>query len=242
MKSSSPTINKIIFKEDKLIYPVFTLCLKHIKDDFWKNFFSDLSYGKHPKCIYINNNTIFSSNKKRNFSFAIPKYNTHKSDDYNIDSKKIYIDLKNLLLDNTPLCSPIDIAEKKEKLKNSFDEEITNETSWNEIKKKNVRDIFIIKYVIRMKEEYNLNWDKARNLYSIIQLAFIYKTHTSKDILFMNKQIEEIQDIIYDDKQGHFNNIRLNDDFILEDEITEEKTKKYLTDYWEKYVISTIKK
>lgn len=216
---------KKIINKNQLVYPIFYKCLEFIQDPFWYDVFENLSLGKCPSCIYISKNAIFSSNKKKSFLYSIPLSSE--------DPKFVFEEIKEILINNTPLCSNIDTQnQKKERLK-----EVNEEESWMKIRKKNEKELHIIKYVLREKTKYGLDWNKSKGLYSIIKLAFIYKTHTSKDIVFEKNKIKNIKGIEYDENLGEFVNKYINKISTQE----EDTTKNYLFFYWDKFVLSTVK-
>lgn len=220
-----------VFKNGKsmIIYPIFLECCKYTNDDFWGNIFEQLSYGKCPSCFYISGDTIYSSNKKKSFSFIINN-GKHPRD--------IFEELRELVMTNTSLCSVMDTKEKRDKISAKVNkDEITDNTCWTEIRKKNLKEIFIIKYVIRMKTKYKLSWELARELYSIIQIGLITKTQGSKDIKFNNRRIQSINGIEYDKICGKFYN-EYDDKTIYDEENDDEEGDKYLYYYWDKYVSS----
>ena len=71
-------------------------------------------------------------------------------------------------------------------------------TNWNNIRKKNIKDIMFEKYVIEMNKEYNLTYKQCNNLLSIILLAMIFKTITSKDIVYNDDKIHSINGISFE--------------------------------------------
>lgn len=228
--SSKPDVQ--IFKNGKnlVLYPIFLECSKYTSDEFWKNMFEHMSYGKCPSCIYISNNTIYSSNKKKSFSFIIPS---------DKPVGEVFTELKDLLMKNTSLCSVADTKAKREKIRTKVNkDEITDETSWTEIRKKNLKEIFIIKFVIRMKSKHKLTWDVARELYSIIQIGFLTKTQTSKDVNFSSKRIQSIDGIEYDG-EGRFINEFADNDVPKEKDDSDDNN--YLYYYWDKYVSQIFK-
>lgn len=225
-----------IFKNSKssVQYPIFNDCIRYTSDEFWKNLFEDLSIGKCPKCIYISNDTIYSSNKRKGFSYIIPQQGSRSA-------KEVFTELRELLISNTSICSSIDVSIKNKEIRKQKEDEITNKTTWSEIRKKNMREIFIIKFVVRMKKKYKLDWDQARNLYNIVQLGFLYKTQQSKDVVFKNKQIESINGIEYDSSTSKFVNKFIDNELPREREELEDND-KYLYYYWNKYVVSMSKR
>lgn len=226
-----------IFKKGKnnVVYPIFLDCIKYISDEFWKGIFEDLSIGKCPKSIYISGGTIYSSNKKKSFSYIIPTERENKS------PKEMFTELRELLISNTTICSSTDVSMKKEELKERKvdEDEVTDSTTWSKIRKKNTRELFIIRFVIRMKKKFNLSWTTARHLYSLIQIGFIYKTQTSKDVNFKNKRIESIEGIVFDENKKCFVNEFIEN--IEEDTDGTEDNDNYLYYYWDRYVTSMMK-
>lgn len=219
--------NVDIFRNKRdILYPIFTECVKFTTDEFWKALFLDLSIGKCPKSLYICNNTIYASNKKKNFSYIIP---TDK------DAGEVFTELRHLLMKNVSICSSIDINTKKEEIKGrENDDTITNSTTWADIRKKNLRELFIVKFVVQMRKQYKLSWDASRHLYSLIQLSLIYKTQSSKDIIFNNRKIERIEGIEYDEDKKIFIN-KFEDNDTTEEEETDNGD-KYLYYYWDRYI------
>jgi hypothetical protein len=217
-----------IFKNGKnlVLYPIFLECSKYTSDEFWKNMFEHMSYGKCPSCIYISNNTIYSSNKKKSFSFIIPS---------DKGANDVFSELKDILMKNTSLCSAADTKAKREKILSKVNkDEITDETSWTEIRKKNLKEIFIIKFVIRMKSRHKISWDVARELYSIIQIGLLTKTQTSKDVKFSSKRIQSIDGIEFDGEGSFINHFSNNE--IPKDNDDSDDNNNYLYYYWDKYV------
>ena len=223
------------FKNGKntIVYPIFSECTRYTSDDFWKNVFENLSMGKCPKSIYISNNTIYSSNKRKGFSFLIPNDNSKTP-------KEVFNELRDLLIENTSICSVTDVSMKREEIRKKQDDEITDKTTWSDIKRKNTREIFLVKFVVRMKKKYKLDWYATRHLYSMIQVAFICKTQTSKDVNFKNKRIESIDGIVYDEDKHVFINKFADNDIPQEKEDID--TDNYLYYYWDRYVSSTSKR
>lgn len=238
-ESTSPT--KKYFKSKKsfnikngknnIIYPIFYECIKFTDDDFWKNIFEELSYGKCPKSIYISGNNIYSTNKRKNFSYVIDNNNKNPEDVFN--------DIRDLLMNNTSICSTKDISKKKEQIKENA--VVDNYSSWSEIKKKNIREIYIIKFVIRMKRKYDISWPAARQLYSIIQIAFLYKTQCSKDVIFTNGRIESINGIEYISETKTFINTYIDNDSPKDKNEVQDDGSKYLYYYWDRYVSSLLR-
>jgi hypothetical protein len=229
--------NKNKNKKNTILYPIFAKCTNYTTDEFWKNLFDNLSIGKCPKSIYISNCTIYSSNKRKGFSYIIPTSDVSGSD----NPENIFTELRELLISNTSICSSTDVSIKKKEIREKQEDDITNTTTWSEIRKKNLREILIIKFVVRMKKKYKFDWKKSRDLYIMIQIGFIYKTQTSKDVNFKNKRVDSIDGIVYNEEKNIFVNEYTNNEIPKEkDELDDDDN--YLYYYWDRYVSAVSKR
>lgn len=208
----------------ELLYPIFEECSNLITDEYWKSFYEDLSFGKTPKCLYISNDTICTTNKKKSFTYSF----------VNKEANVIVKELHTLILENTNLCSNKDLKKKK------LDIEITRKkiektnkiTKFSMIKSKNIKDLLITNFVIDMKHKYNLSWAQSQLLLSIISTAFICKNLTSQDVVYENNKIKSIKGLkFYSNKEG--GNFKLLNDSNLKDENTV-KDSLYLYKIWNK--------
>lgn len=86
----------------ELHYPIFHECSELVSDEYWKSLFDDLGYGKYPKGLYISNNTICSTNKRKAFTYSF----------INKPAKLIARELHELILEHTNLYSNRDLKKK----------------------------------------------------------------------------------------------------------------------------------
>lgn len=170
----------------EVIYPVLAECSLLIKDEFWKQFYEDLSLGKSTKGIYITNGNIHTSNKRNGFTYNI-------SDK---DPEVILTELHHLLLSHTSIHSCKDINRKRQII-DEIEEEFKcyDKGKWTSIKRKNIRSMCILNYAISLRKKYDLTWPATINAYRRIVMAFEYKTHNSKDVEYSNGVITNIDDI-----------------------------------------------
>jgi len=233
VKKKKKSEKPIPYDKREVLYPVFEQCVQHTTDDFWKNIFENFSMGKCPKGLYISKDTIYSSNKKKGVFYNIPQYESIAQ------SKNVFSEVRNILMNELSICSNIDIDNKKREISETNKPgEINDDTVWSEIRKKNTREIYIIKFVLRMKRKYNLDWHNTQDLYSLVHTSFIYKSQSSKDVNFKNKRIESINGIEYDESLKKFVNKYIVAGCEV-DEVLKESCKKYLSDYWDRYVYTT---
>jgi len=181
-----------IFSKNEIIYPIFLECIQYCTDDFWESVFEELAYGKTPYGVYISKNYICCNYKGKEFSYKIEKTKS---------SKEIYDDVYNLLFVKLGLLSSKDKVKKKLEFFN-FEKDINeNRKQWSNIRKKNVKDLYIENYVISMKNKYNLSIKQAKHLLSMISIGMIFKVISNKDIEFKDGVIERIEGIKFENKK-----------------------------------------
>jgi hypothetical protein len=208
----------------EIIHPFFLNCIQHIIDPFWINVFEDLAYGITPYGTYISKNFICCNYKDKEFSYKIDKS----------DHQKLYEDIYDLLKNKLGLLSNLDKIKKKNEFFNIEQSLKVGRQNWSSIRKKNVKDMLIEKYVLKMSSLYQLSQHQSKHLNYIIFIAMIFKIITIKDILYENGEIININHIRFLPRQ-----------IILEKNIFEyEATRKYvlvdkklMSDYWYKYIL-----
>ena len=214
----------------EIIYPIFLECLTFAEDNIWKNIFEDLAYGITPYGTYISKNFLCCSYKDKEFSYKI---------DPSMNSQVLYTDIYNLITKN------LNILSNKEKNKKRLDfNQIENDLketqkSWSSIKKKNIKDILIEKYIINMKNEFSLTIKQCKYLLSTIFIGFMLKILTNSDIVYENERILRINGIEFKTgkiiiKKNVYNiNCPFSPEIIFD--------KKNVSENWEKH-INTLKK
>lgn len=181
----------------ELLYPIFLLCIKYIdSDNYWKIVYEELSYGKCPYGIYIKNDYLCCNYKNKKFNYKI---NQDK------EPGELYKETYNLLKNKFGLLSDNDRLNNK----NLFllhESEIYKDIKddWNNIKKKNIKQLFIEKYIIKNSLEYDLSEQQSNELLQLILLGILLKTITTKNIIFKNYMIEDISCISFKKNQYIF--------------------------------------
>lgn len=217
----------VIKKE--IIYPVFLECCEFVTDTFWDNIFEDLAYGKTPYGTYINKNFLCCSYKNKEFSYKIERKNP----------KELYEDIYNLLT------KKLGILSHKEKIKKRVDFHETESRikecrqEWANIRKKNIKDLLVERYVIDMKNKHSLTIKQAKYLLSVIFIAIVFKVITSKDIEYDNGKIQNIDGIEFTKKKIIIKRNIYDIDVSFSPEIFTDK--KEMSDNWEKY-LTTLRK
>ena len=208
----------------EIIYPIFLECCQFTDDKFWENVFEDLAYGKTPYGTYISKDFLCCSYKKKEFSYKIEKKLP----------KDVYNDVYDLLTNKLGLLSPLEKS-KKRKIFKDIEEDITeSRKNWNDIKKKNIKELLIELYVTRMKNKHSLTLKQARYLLSIIFVGMIFKVITNKDVDYKNGKIENIDGIEISHKKIDVKKDLYNLDNNFTPTIILDKNLMY--DNWEKYL------
>ena len=146
----------------------------------------------------------------------------------------------NLLLECIELRWFKNILSQKEKIKKRIEFYNTEEkiklsrNNWNNIRKKNLKDLLIERYVIKMRKKYCLTIPQSRHLLSLIFIAIVFKVITSKDIIYENGQINDIKGIEFKRKQiilkRNLYDLKAN----FSPEIIIDK--KIMSEHWSKYL------
>ena len=208
----------------EIVYPIFLECCQHTEDTFWESIFTDLAYGKPPYGTYISKGFLCCTHKKKDFSYKIEKK----------DSKKLHDEVYTILNKKLGILSHKDKVSKRirfSQIENSLKDDLH---TWNNIKKKNTRELMIELYVTRMKEKHSLTIKQARFLLSIVFTALIFKVITSNDIVYKNEKVESISGIDFLNKKI----IIEKNLYDLEISFTEEvvNNKKLMSETWHKFV------
>jgi len=210
-----------------IIYPIFLECCQHANDNFWKNVFEDLAYGKTPYGTYITKNFLCCGYKDKEFSYKIERKN----------HKKIYNDVYNLLTKKLGILSYKEKINKRAEFHKTEERIRDSRQSWSHIKKKNVKDLLIERYVIDMKKKHSLSIKQSKFLLSIIFISIVFKVISNKDIEYHDGKIHNIIGIEFsEDGEIQIKKNIYNLDVSFSPEIIENKKK--VSDYWDKYLES----
>jgi hypothetical protein len=216
--------NKQMPIQKEIIYPFFLECCEFAIDTFWKNIFDDLAYGKTPYGTYINKNFLCCSYKNKEFSYKIERKNP----------ETMYNDIYNLLTNKLGILS----LKEKVKKRLAFHKTETRikqySQEWSNIRKKNIKDLLVERYVIDMKEKHSLNIKQSKYLLSILFMAIVFKVITSKDIDYSNGKIQKIDGIGFSNKKIILNRNIYNIDTNISPEVA--VSKETMADNWEKYL------
>lgn len=209
-----------------ITYPIFTRCKKFLSDPFWKQIFDDLSRGKTPRGVMINETYIYCSYKDKDFSFQYKGKN----------ESQIYENIHRLFTTRLNIYSQRDQYQRILDLETVRNEiESNKREKWSSIRKKDIKNTLLLNYVIRMKSEHNLNTIEAKKLLSAIRIGIITKVIISKNIIMKDGEIDYIENLTVE-----------NGKFYIEDiypvkTINTKEEDNLLSSKWDKYLKSLSK-
>ena len=210
----------------EIIYPVFLECCEFSSDTFWENIFEDLAYGKPPYGTYINKNFFCCSYKNKEFSYKIERK----------DPENLYNDIYNLLTNKLGILSHKEKVRKRVDFHNTESRIKEFRQEWGNIRKKNIKDLLVERYVIDMKKKHSLSIKQSKYLLSVIFIAIVFKVITSKDIEYTDGKIQNINGIDFINKKIVIKRGIYDTDISFSPEIFSDK--KVMSDNWEKYLTS----
>jgi len=210
---------------NEIIYPIFFECCEFAPNNFWKNIFEDLAYGKTPYGTYINKDFLCCSYKGKEFIYKIERKNP----------VVIYNDIYKLLKNKMGVLSN---KEKINKRNNFYDTESKikeHRLEWSKIRKKNIKDLLLERYVVEMKNKYNLSIKQAKYLNSKIFIGLTFKIITPKDIIYEDFKIKKIKGIEFVNKKIILKMNIYKNKLGISNEI--EQKKIHMSDNWNKYLL-----
>lgn len=190
-----------------------------MEDTFWKYIYEDLSYGKCPYGIYLQNDYICCFIKGKEFSYRI---NETKED--------VMEEIHNLLKKRAGILSD------KEKIQQKEDFFQKKSIQKKNINKKFLRENLIQNFILKKGKQYNIKLEHQKNLISFLYIAFLFKSITINDIHFENSEIVSIDGIEFTDNKISIQK-RLLHDNVQQTSINEEEKKITLTQCWNQFLI-----
>lgn len=222
-KDKNVNINQMTVTET---YPIFLRCCEFTEDEFWKNIFEDLAYGKAPHGTYISKNFLCCSYKEKNFNYKI-------EDDK--DPEEIYEDIYDLLKNKLGLLSQKQKEIKREKFENIEYTRKESRKTWKKIRKKTTKQFMIQIYVAQMKTKYNLTIKQSKKLLSDIFISIALQLITPENINYSNGKINSIDGIEFENEKVLFS-FDLNDAKCKKSNSKTKTSKKSIVTLWDNYI------
>ena len=168
-----------------IIYPIFLKLASNMEDTFWKYIYEDLSYGKCPYGIYLQNEYICCFIRSKEFSYRINEQNP-----------KCCEEIHHLLKYKAGILSEKEKIQQKEDF---FRKKKTNEKKF--MNKKYLRDNLIQNFVLKKGNKFNIKLEHKKNLMSFLNIAFLFKAISVHDLEFKDDEIEYIDGIDFENNK-----------------------------------------
>lgn len=209
-----------------VVNPVFLNCCQHTVDKYWENIFREIAYGNTPYGSYVHNSTFCCKSKNGVVvSILIDENNTQKTHD----------DIYNAIKTNLNIQSPTERMQTIHEFDKTEEEMKTIRNNWSDIKKKNVKDLLVDIFTIKMSKNYNLSLQQSRYLRSIIHTGILFKAIEANDIIMENGNIKSIVGIYFSDKNIRFD-LDLYNSEISDTVHNNDTTKQRMSKLWDKYI------
>lgn len=204
-----------------LLYPLLLTACPYTQIEFWRNVFEDLAYGFPPSNTYIVNKYLCCNKVGSEFSYKL---------DQDISSDEMYEELYSLL--NKPLI--LTENDNKVIMINNYQNTMDMKVQMN-IRKKNIKDMMIEKYIINVHEKYNLSYKQSKNILIFITIAMLFKTITNTDIQYTNTSILSIDGLEFKTGNVKFTKKIYSTDNII---LHQSPESKYMKSNWDKYIFN----
>jgi len=181
-----------------------------------------MAYAKCPYGIYLQKNYLCCNVKNKEFIYKLEE---------NKSVEETFDDINSLLRIRLGLLSEKERIIQKDSvtiLRNKKEE-------WNNVKKKIIRETLLEHYVMTKSIQYQLSIGVIHKMLSLLIIGLIFKTLNSKDIIYQNGIIENINGFVFFPKKVFITkNILVNKGIKLNDDIG--SSKKLLFSYWNIYL------
>lgn len=168
-------------------HPIFLKCCQYLTDPFWVYLFEDMAYGKCPYGIILKDNCVYSVLKNREFTYSLEEDKK--------DVEKICEELCQIFSSKLQIFSEKDHFRYRNECQSYVTNYMNNLSNWNDIRKKNLKDLLLEQYSLSQKEKFQYNFVFTRKLFAIIFIGIQFKTILSKHIRYVNRSIDSIEGI-----------------------------------------------
>lgn len=169
-----------------VLYPIFLKCCQYLHDPFWIYLFEDMAFGKCPYGILIKDQCIYSVLKNREFTYSLQQGKL---------VEEVCEDLRQIFTQKLHILSQEDHLHFRTECQKNMRNYMNNISSWNDIRKKNLKDMLIEQYTLSQKKMYNYSFNFTRKFLAIIFIGIQFKTILSRHIHYKEKSIVAIEGI-----------------------------------------------
>lgn len=177
-----------------IIHPCFRECQDFTLDQYWKDILFACACNKFPRGVRYDSSTgtlyvrtPSTGGKTKVEAIDLPE-----------KPEEAYKVLVGVFRDKLGMYSSRDLQIKKKELDEIQNQRRVNmDCEWKKLKPRSIKDLMIMNYVSRMKEEHNLTPKEAKQLLSTIQLGFQFKELNSEDVEYADREIKSINGLEY---------------------------------------------
>lgn len=177
----------VIKKTKEILYEPLFEAANLITDEYWKNYFLEMSKGKCKK-VYVDASSVSYNFKRQSFMYMYKDKSP----------EEIAVELKRIINNTMMIFSDMDMISEEQEMgviANEFND-AKKEDNWKKIKNRKMKDHLITRYIMNQKEKLKLTWEEARRAYQTINNAlFHFYTHSSDDISMQNGDMIGIDEI-----------------------------------------------
>lgn len=187
----------IQINDKKIVYPIFVECSKFTLDPYWHQIFTECSYGKFPRGSGIDNDgqLVYIKGRKN----VVISYKLNKTPEH------IFTDLKHLFQTELNFKSNRDRIELREELDDickDLQESFTG--GWKQIKRKNIKDPIVRRYVLELKNMYALDNRETEQLFQLLKLGFAFGWIPNDDVVYKDQKIVDISSLYFEEADRVF--------------------------------------
>jgi len=183
------------------LYPIFERCAKMTLDEYWKDIFCGASQNKFPKGVRYDSksNTLFIRTQLQSGKIITDSVELGTS------PESMFKIIQEVFRERLGIFSPLDIQVKRSEITEMRESCILSlDCGWKDIKPRSLKELIITRYIINLKEKYNLNDRDAKKAYITLQLGFQLKQLCSDDVIYEKMSIKNIEGFVYDETTKEF--------------------------------------
>jgi len=186
----------------KVNYNCFAECAEYTLDQFWKHLFEDCAKGKFPRGSSIDSQgtTVYFKGKQ---TLNTKNYISYKMIPNNAPEN--FKNLKKLFQEHLNYKSNQDrqdlVTEVDDKC-NDLKEDYTQD--WQNIKRKKVKDPIIRRYILDLKEQYNLSDKETSEVAQILKIGFLFNWISNENVIYNDQKIKDIVILSFDAEERMF--------------------------------------
>lgn len=162
--------------EKEIVNPIFLKAMEYSTDEMWREIFYTAAYGKLPKGFIYKDNSIIHKVKSRTFRLEVP-----------YDPQEAYIKCQEFFQQKGGIFSNRDYETVPTSVQ---DDKGPVEYTWNEIKRRKMRDVLFYNYVKDMSRQYSLNSQERRQLEDMINILNFMDIPASEVVINDNKIVD----------------------------------------------------